>query len=110
MNKIFDTFENKTKKYLPNTGEGENKATQAVTATTKLIYKWYNDGDVFDNNYGLEGWANDLSSYANWLSEYIEGADVILSDIRDCNTEEKYEKLLEDLAEFITNLDLETLR
>lgn len=109
MNKIFDTFENKTKKYLPATGEGENKATQAVTATTKLIYKWYNDGDVFDNNYGLEGWANDLSSYANWLSEYIEGADVILSDIRDCNTEEKYEKLLEDLAEFITNLDLEEL-
>lgn len=109
MNKIFDTFENKTKKYLPNTGEGENKATQAVTATTKLIYKWYNDGDVFDNNYGLEGWANDLSSYANWLSEYIEGADVILSDIRDCNTEEKYEKLLEELAEFITGLDLEEL-
>lgn len=109
MNKIFDTFENKTKKYLPSTGEGENKATQAVTATTKLIYKWYNDGDVFDNNYGLEGWANDLSSYANWLSNYIEGADDILSDIRDCNTEEKYEKLLEDLAEFITDLDLEEL-
>lgn len=109
MNTTFTAFEKKTKKYLPSTGEGDNKATQAVTAATKLIYKWFNDGDVFDNNYGLEGWANNLSSYANWLSNYIEGADLILADIRDCDTEEKYEKLLEDLADFMLSLDLEEL-
>lgn len=109
MSKVFDIFEKNTEKYLPNTGEGDNKATQAVTAVTKLIYKWFNDGDVFDNNYGLEGWANDLSSYANWLSNFIEGADVILADIRSCDTEEKYEKLLEELADFMLNLDLEEL-
>lgn len=40
-------------KYLPNSGEGDNMATQAVTATSKLIYKYFNDGDVFDNNYHL---------------------------------------------------------
>ena len=53
--------------YLPARGEGETKATQIVTAVNKLVYKWYNDGDVFDNTGALSGWANDLSSYANWL-------------------------------------------
>ena len=48
-------------------GEGEDKGTQIAIATSKLVYKWFNDGDVFDNTYYLEGWANDLSSYANWL-------------------------------------------
>jgi hypothetical protein len=109
MNKIFDTFEKKTEKYLPSSGEGDNKATQAVTAATKLIYKWFNDGDVFDNNYGLEGWANDLSSYANWLDEYIEGTGDILDGIKKCQTEDGYEKLLEELADFILGLDLEEL-
>ena len=48
-------FEELNKKYLPERGEGETKATQIVTALNKLIYKWYNDGDVFDNTYHLEG-------------------------------------------------------
>lgn len=106
---IFNTFSKKTEKYLHRTGEGDNKATQAVTAVTKLIYKWFNDGDVFDNNYGLEGWANDLSSYANWLSNYVEGADDILYGITKCKVEEDYEKLLEELADFMLIIDLEEL-
>ena len=65
----FDKFDGIIDKYLPTKGEGETKATQIVTAINKLIYKWYNDGDVFDNTYHLEGWANDLSDYANWLYE-----------------------------------------
>ena len=37
----FDTPESNAleKKYLPAHGDGDNMATQAVTATTKLIYK-----------------------------------------------------------------------
>ena len=66
------------KDFLPANGEGDNMMSQAVTATTKLIYKWFNDGDVFDNTFGLEGWANDLSDYANWLDENIpEAADIL---------------------------------
>lgn len=61
----FDKFEAITVKYMPDYGEGETIASQAVTAVNKLIYKWYNDGDVFDNTKYLEGWWNDLSSYAN---------------------------------------------
>lgn len=86
------------KDFLPVTGEGENMMSQAVTATTKLIYKWFNDGDVFDNNYGLEGWANDLSSYANWLDENIPEAEPILARIKNIGSDEDaYTALLYDL-------------
>ena len=58
----FDKFDPLQDKYLPNRGEGDTIATQIVTAVAKLIYKWYNDGDVFDNTWYLDGWLNDLSS------------------------------------------------
>ena len=94
----YDKFLGLEDKYLPEKGEGETKATQIVTALTKLIYKWYNDGDVFDNTHHLEGWANDLSSYANWLYEYTD-AHNILDKIVICYTESDYENLLKELAD-----------
>ena len=91
-------FEAINAKYLPECGEGENKATQIVTAVNKLVYKWYNDGDVYDNTYAMAGWANDLSSYANWLRKYAGAAD-ILDRINECFTEAQYEDLLKALAD-----------
>lgn len=85
------------KKYLPDNGEGDNKATQAVTACVKLIYKWFNDGDVFDNTYTLKGWANDLSTYANWLYKFVPETKDILTRIERINDEEEYTQLLYDL-------------
>lgn len=86
--------------YLPTRGEGETKATQIVTAVNKLIYKWYNDGDVFDNTYHLNGWANDLSSYANWLYYYTKDeVQDILNKIKKCYSDGDYEDLLKELAD-----------
>ena len=34
--------------YLPDYGEGKTKMSQAITASSKLIYRWFNDGDFFD--------------------------------------------------------------
>jgi hypothetical protein len=95
----FDKFEEIVDKYLPIRGEGITKATQIVTAVNKLIYKWYNDGDVFDNTYWLDGWANDLSSYANWLARYTEKAKEILDKITICYDSDDYEDLLSRLAD-----------
>ena len=90
-------------KYLPDCGEGETMATQAVTAVSKLVYKWYNDGDVFDNTHNLEGWWNNLSSYANWLDKYIGAKRSIVSDIlhriERIHTHAEYEWLLWNLNE-----------
>ena len=106
----FDRFERVEARYLPNMGEGETRATQIVTAVTKLVYKFYNDGDVFDNTYYLEGWAHDLSSYANWLYENTD-AKRILDRIEFACTEDDYTDLLADLAdkllddEYLENMD-----
>ena len=98
----YDKFEQLIDKYMPMRGEGETKASQIVTAVNKLIYKWYNDGDVFDTTYYLKGWANDLSDYANWLYEYTD-ADTILSKIVHCFNESEYEDLLQELADKLLN-------
>ena len=95
-NPIFDRINDE---YLPDMGEGDTKATQIVTVLNKLIYKWYNDGDVFDNNYGLSGWANDLSSYANWMYNYVPESKPILDKIKSCFGNDDYELLLKDLAD-----------
>lgn len=96
----FDQFEN-TDKYLLPQGEGDNKGTQAAAAMCKLVYKWFNDGDVFDTNYALKGWANDLSSYANWIYAYVEGTSDILNRIKTIKEEGEYEDLLFDLISVV---------
>lgn len=98
----FDKFEDTLEKYMPGWGEGETIASQAATAVNKLVYKWFNDGDVFDNTsaHGLQGWANDLSSYANWLTKYTDKADCLYA-IFDLETESEYEDLLKELADTV---------
>lgn len=98
----YDKFDELNEKYLPMRGEGDTKATQIVTAVNKLIYKWYNDGDVYDNSYVLEGWANDLSDYANWLWEHTE-ANEILDKVFNCYNNSQYEDLLKELADKLLN-------
>ena len=99
-------FERIDDKYLPRMGEGDTMATQIVTAVNKLVYKWYNDGDVYDNTYYLSGWCNDLSSYANWLHQHTdENVKVILEGINKC-TESEYEDLLKELSDTLLDEDV----
>lgn len=103
----FDKFEKIIDKYMESQGEGENKASQVVTAVNKLIYKWYNDGDVYDNTCFLTGWANDLSSYANWLAKYTdENVNGILSEVFFARNDEDYEVILKNLADYLLKEDL----
>ena len=65
-----------TNKYLPSMNQGENKASQLVTAVNKIIYGWYNNGDT------ISGGDNDLTSYANWIDRHIKEPEIrkILKD------------------------------
>ena len=94
----YEQFEEIENKYLPARGEGRTMATQIVTAVSKLVYKWYNDGDVFDNTHNLEGWANDLSSFANWLYKNCN-LGYILDEIEVITSEGEYEDLLKELTD-----------
>ena len=95
--KFYDTID----EYMPDKGQGDTLASQAVTAVNKLIYKFYNDGDVFDNSSYLRGWANDLSSYANWLYTFIKPSKDILDRVYVVKTENEYAWLLYDLADLV---------
>ena len=98
----FDKFEGVTDKWLPDMGEGETRATQIVTAVTKLVYRWFNDGDIYDNRFCLQGWDNNLSSYANWLHTYCgEETQDILERISKVYGEGEYTELLGDLADLL---------
>lgn len=99
----FDKFTPVIFAYMPSRGEGDTMASQIVTAVNKLIYKWYNDGDVYDNTHHLKGWCNDLSSYANWLSKYAVGTRHILDSIEYVYSYGEYETLLADLADLCLN-------
>lgn len=106
----FDDISRIVSKWLPQTGEGKNMATQASTAISKLVYKWYNDGDVYDNRYCLEGWANDLSSYANWLYNHLDIVE--LREIEHIMYNNQYEELLYRVAskfteEYLKKLEVE---
>lgn len=101
----FDKYEFVIDKYMPMMGEGESMASQIVTAVNKLIYKWYNDGDVFDNSYNIKGWCNDLSSYANWLMKNVEKSGDILCKIAGCVNDDDYENLLVELADNLLDVD-----
>ena len=101
----FDKYAKLINMYMPNMGEGETVASQICTAVNKLVYKWYNDGDVFDNTQHLEGWANDLSSYANWLYKYCPQCQNILNRIYDIKTNGEYEDLLADLTDLLIDVD-----
>lgn len=95
----YNKYDDILEEYLPSIGEGDSLASQMVTAVNKLIYKWYNDGDVYDNSGYLSGWMNDLSSYANWLRKYSPfRVDQILDRVYTCG-ESEYEDLLAELAE-----------
>lgn len=102
---VFDKFEPIIDKYMPDIGEGDSLASQMVTAVNKLIYKWYNDGDVFDNNYALSGWLNDLSSFANWLYKYVKETRPILNRIYKIKDETGYEYILLALARLVLTED-----
>ncbi len=95
----YEKFEHGAETYLPDSGQGETMATQICTVINKLVYKWYNDGDVFDNTHGLEGWCNDLSSYANWLYKYVPMSQKILDRIETITHASEYEFLLKDLSD-----------
>lgn len=98
----FDRFTDIIDGYLLPRGEGDTMATQIVTAVNKLIYMFYNNGDIFDNysRHHLYG-CNDISSYANWLLEYA-GCDV-LRDVYACDNDSDYSILLKDLADETLN-------
>ena len=95
----FDVFNGMTDRFMPTSGEGNTMASQAVTAVNKLVYKWFNDGDVYDNTSYMVGWCNDISDAANWLAANVPGCAHILNQIWECYDDDEYAEILFETCE-----------
>ena len=105
----YNKYHDVVDKYMPNYGEGETRASQTVTAMNRIVYKWYNDGDVFDNHWKYEnydGWANDLSPEGNWLYSFgPRQLAYIMPDVNLCESEEDYEDILKMMCDICFDED-----
>lgn len=99
----FDEFDDIYDQYLPSRGEGDTMASQIVTAIYKLVYNWFNDGDGDIYRYFVNGWFNDLSSYASWLYAYTNLTE--LEEIATIKNNEEYSNLLFKIAKKCLNED-----
>lgn len=103
----FNKFDKILSDYLPTTGEGDTMANQIATAICKIVYRWFNDGDVYDNTTNGINTYNDLSDYANWLYKYVPEADRV-AEIVDydgvSNFDDFYAELLYGLCTDLTDV------
>lgn len=87
---------------VPSSGKASTKAGELIRAVVKIMYRFYNDGDIYFIDYGIEtcGSAasylvdngfNELVSFAERNNDYF--------DFEDSNFNNKYEKFLNNLAE-----------
>ncbi len=84
---------------VPRSGKSETAAGELVRAMMRLQYRWYNDGDMFNQGYGLETCAPSAAylydnveltnAIFDELIEYMEGAD------------ERYEAGLNDIQSIV---------
>ena len=47
-------FEKLTEKYMPKTGAADNELGEALRSINQAVYRYYNDGDMYNKGYGKE--------------------------------------------------------
>lgn len=97
---LFDKI-SKYKKYIPDYDEGDTLATQAATATLKVVYRRFNDGDFIGI---LSGPGSEvLDSYVSWLATHIMETKDAIDALISSRTEDEYDENLEVLVDEVFN-------
>ena len=104
LSKTDDKLELLFDKLVPNSGKADSVAGEMVRAMMRILYRDYNDGDVFYEGYGLETCGSS--------AEFLMGSDADLTDdfkaiVEDQLTDEAYTEAItaisNKLVEFIIN-------
>lgn len=104
LSKADDKLELLFDKLVPNSGKADSVAGEMVRAMMRILYRDYNDGDVFYEGYGLETCGSS--------AEFLMGSDADLTDdfkaiVEDQLTDEAYTEAItaisNKLVEFIIN-------
>ena len=104
VNKASDKLEVLFDKLVPNSGAAQSVAGEMVRAMMRILYRDYNDGDVFYEGYGLET----CGSSAEFLMDSeADLADDFKDIVEDQLTDEAYTEAItaisNKLVEFIVN-------
>lgn len=96
----YDQFEDILNRYLPEDGQGDTRAEQAVTAINKLVYAFYNNGAVIAD--ALSEYDPNLRSYAAWLRKHTSSrAVLLLVKLEDAEDTDSYAKYLYELTDYL---------
>lgn len=104
LSKADDKLELLFDKLVPSSGKADSVAGEMVRAMMRILYRDYNDGDVFYEGYGLETCGSS--------AEFLMGSDADLTDdfkaiVEDQLTDEAYTEAItaisNKLVEFIIN-------
>ena len=91
--KLADLFD----ELVPASGPAETVAGELVRAVNRIIYRYFNDGDIIDVGYGKET----CNAPARYISEIADGSalDYALYSAKALHDDWLYEKALYRLAE-----------
>lgn len=86
----YDQYEDILNRYLPQEGQGDTRASQAVVCVNTIVYKYYND---FDTS------SADVTRCLDWLRKYIPVTSSYIDTLEDADTKDAYSDALYALAD-----------
>ena len=91
LNELFEML-------VPYIGPAETVAGEILRATARVGYRWHNDGDQIGVGYGKET----CNPAARYLEEKCDDSvSSIISDMWCCWSDDKYDKLMQNLFEAV---------
>lgn len=103
---IVDFIDSIFHELVPSTGPADTVAGEVIRAVGKVGYRYYNDGDVYYQGYGLETAAPSMQYILDFISQYGEKddqdkAEKLVQDQMTQYDDRKYEDHLDSIFEIV---------
>ena len=99
---------------VPSQGKADTQAGELIRAMGRILYRWFNDGDVFYKGYGVETVLPSIAFIYKYgpdgVKELVDDAVEKTQEYGDPNFFEEnggYEEFLNNTAEFVVNYILD---
>lgn len=93
INHLSSSISNLRDKYVPMAGKCDTTGGEIIRALDRLVYRFYNDGDMAGEGYGIE---TCNSSYRYLYNHVPNCPDLTLN-----SSEQAYELSLADIVEYV---------
>ena len=106
MNPIFTKLDKLHKQYVPSFGEAKTVYGEILRAYARLVYLFYNDGDMFFKGYGVETCGSSLLYLDDTIDGFVDSklANAIRKWKRDSpiyEDEDRYEKMMIEVGKLL---------